>query len=232
VRALAWRRCCKLKGDMLRTRGDVLAAVLGLGLLSFCRAALLSRNAVNPCTLIPHPTKACQLSSNETAVDYPGMEVPRGRLPILLGESNCTVELTGCKPGLCYSFQDVSYLETPMDAQMYRLCDDNLCQYRGNTSAQPPEYYSVFQDIRAAEGASQSYFSRDGFSFSAEAPTVWLRYSTHTCADYFATRGRAERQLCRMPLPVITEMTVEMAISLPCSCSSSPSCRAAAPDTA
>lgn len=70
------------------------------------------------------------------------------------------MELTGCKPGLCYSFQDVSYLETPMDAQMYRLCDDNLCQYRGNTSAQPPEYYSVFQDIRAAEGASQSYFSR------------------------------------------------------------------------
>lgn len=45
----------------------------------------MRRNAVNPCTLIPHPTKACQLSSNETAVDYPGMEVPRGRLPILLG---------------------------------------------------------------------------------------------------------------------------------------------------
>jgi len=206
------------------TATRLLQLVITVSLWGLRNGALLSRSATTPCTLTAHPTEACQLSSDPTALGYPDMDIKRGRVPMLLGESNCTVDLLDCMPGLCYSFQNIGYLETPLDPQVFRVCDSDYCQYEGNANTQPPSFYSVFADIKAISGAKSSYFSREGFSFTSDARTVRIQYSSHTCADYYALRGRAEMQLCRKPVQAMTELTVGIAISLPCSCDDSPSC--------
>jgi len=141
--------------------------------------------------------------------------------------ANCTVRLSGCKSNLCYSFQDFGNVITPMDPSFYPTCDASRCTYYGNTTVQPPAYYSVFSDITATQGVSAAYFNSYGFSFTPSFSTVTLQYSTHTCADYYALRGRKEQQFCRTPVEVLTIVAVEFAASLPCGCEGQESCQLA-----
>eukprot|EP00951_Prasinocladus_malaysianus_P032964 scaffold323509_cov27-Prasinocladus_malaysianus.AAC.1 len=74
-------------------------------------------------------------------------------------EQSCTLTLTGCRPGLCYSFQEVSELLAPMDPVYYRVCNEGECVLLGNGTDQPPAVYGAFSSIKAVLGASKSIHS-------------------------------------------------------------------------
>uniref|UniRef100_A0A061S0V8 Uncharacterized protein n=1 Tax=Tetraselmis sp. GSL018 TaxID=582737 RepID=A0A061S0V8_9CHLO len=178
--------------------------------------AFPNRYGTSRCTLAPHPKEACQLTSNHTSATKQG--AGEGRVEVTFGEKNCTVRLEGCKQGLCYSFQDASDLLAPTDPETYPLCDDSGCHYVSTGAAPSGVSRGVFASIAAVSGAAEAVSSRHGFAFRASSPSVVLRYTTHTCAAYYARRGRQERQLCDQPLPALTILTTGLAVSLPCSC--------------
>ena len=50
----------------------------------------------------------------------------------------------------------------------------------------------------------------------ASSKTVTLEYSTHTCHDFYAYRGRVGTQECRNHLAAITELNTGTPVSLGC----------------
>ena len=113
----------------------------------------LYRYARNVCSLIASQAEsngACQLDS--------AYGTSRGRVAMAFGETNCEVTLTGCVPGVCYSFRDATSTISRDDVP------------RPGTAGAPAA--SVFKDVAAVEGTSSASFTNDGFSFKASAATV------------------------------------------------------------
>ena len=60
----------------------------------------------------------------------------------------------------------------------------------------------MFSHLELVSGASNLRWGAAGFSFDADGGgDVTLQYSTHTCASFYAYRGRVERQLCQVSSP-------------------------------
>ena len=149
------------------------------------------------CSLIASQAEsngACQLDS--------AYGTSRGRVAMAFGETNCEVTLTGCVPGVCYSFRDATSTISRDDVP------------RPGTAGAPAA--SVFKDVAAVEGTSSASFTNDGFSFKASAATVKISYSVHTCADYYSYRGSVGVQECRGSFAAITEVGAGMPNSLSC----------------
>lgn len=149
------------------------------------------------CSLIASQAEsdgACQLDS------YYG--TTRGRVSMAFGETDCVVTLTGCVPGVCYSFRDATSTIERDDVP------------RPGTAGAPAA--SLFKDLSAVEGASSSSFTNDGFSFKASSSTVKIAYSVHSCADYYSYRGSVGVQECRGSFAAITEVGAGMPNSLSC----------------
>ena len=149
------------------------------------------------CSLIASQAEsdgACQLDS------YYG--TTRGRVSMSFGETDCVVTLTGCVPGVCYSFRDATSTIERDDVP------------RPGTTGAPAA--SLFKDVSAVEGASSSSFTNDGFSFKASSSTVKIAYSVHSCADYYSYRGSVGVQECRGTFAAITEVGAGMPNSLSC----------------
>ena len=72
-----------------------------------------------------------------------------GRVHMAFGEANCSVTLTNCVPGVCYSFRDVTS----------KLERDQIPRPVGGPSA------SMFKSLAATAGADRYSFTNDGFSF-------------------------------------------------------------------
>lgn len=85
---------------------------------------------------------SCQLDSLYGSV--------KGRVHMAFGETNCTVTLTNCVPGVCYSFRDAT-------AGVER--DQVPRPATGGPSA------SLFKSVAAVSGADRSSLTNDGFSF-------------------------------------------------------------------
>lgn len=72
-----------------------------------------------------------------------------GRVHMAFGETNCTVTLSDCVPGVCYSLRDAT-------STVER---DQVPRPAGGPSA------SVFKSFAAVAGADRSSLTNDGFSF-------------------------------------------------------------------
>ena len=141
------------------------------------------------CSLIASQAEsdgACQLDS------YYG--TTRGRVSMAFGETDCVVTLTGCVPGVCYSFRDAT-------ASAQR---DQIPRPAGGPSA------SFFVSVDATAGASASKHTNAGFSFKASKSEVMLTYETRSCLDHYGYRGRTGEQECRDSVTAITEIGAAM----------------------
>jgi len=117
-------------------------------------------------------------------------------LLLSFGETNCTVTLKNCVPGVCYSFLDLTY----------RLDQDGI-------SRQQPS--SFFKSVSVAGAAKVSHTAK-GVAFESEGKEVQLTYSTHTCSDFYWYHGRETSQLCRAPYEAITTVEAGTPYSLSC----------------
>eukprot|EP01116_Phalansterium_solitarium_P021857 TRINITY_DN698_c0_g1_i2.p1 TRINITY_DN698_c0_g1~~TRINITY_DN698_c0_g1_i2.p1 ORF type:complete len:188 (-),score=15.13 TRINITY_DN698_c0_g1_i2:109-672(-) len=96
------------------------------------------------------------------------------------GETACVVVLRNCQPQTCYAIADwTASIPT----------DNSVCVDRTLPT-------SIFSNV-SFQHASFSW-NRGGVQFepSGDSETVVFSYSTHTCADFYACRGRVEQQLC------------------------------------
>ena len=116
----------------------------------------------------------------------------QGRLLLAHGERNCTVALRGCK-ALCYGALDAAHLGSGFVA-------DAAPARRGGRS--------FFSELAVESGGDLRVWGGDGFSFDAagSGADVVLRYSTHTCAAYYAGRGREEAPRCGAPKAALTPL--------------------------
>jgi len=121
----------------------------------------------------------------------------RGWNKVRFGERNCTINLKNCVSDLCYAARDVTYL----------LAQDPISR---------PLPSSVFSYVAIESGADSLKFTKDGFSFKPTSPSVRLTYSTYTCGEFYAYRGREEQQLCAEPLEVLTSLEYGMATDVLC----------------
>ena len=154
-----------------------------------------NRKAVHACSLRSVETddlldRNCQIESTHG-------EDSDANLLMSFGETNCTVELKNCVPGVCYSIVDVTH----------GLSRDAIA--RKNPS-------SFFSSISLAGAKEVSHTSR-GVSFRSEEKTVVLRYSTHTCSDFYWYHGREKQQLCDAPYAAVMSVDAGTPYSLPCS---------------
>eukprot|EP00899_Mesostigma_viride_P019063 jgi/Mesvir1/27158/Mv20822-RA.1 len=120
-----------------------------------------------------------------------------GLYRLMFGETNCTFTLEDCVSDVCYSFRDGTQ----------NLPQDQIPR---------PLPSSFFSSIQVVSGASSAKWTRDGFAFKATDDKVVLQYSTHTCAAFYAYRGREPLQLCTEPILAITQVDSGLPISLDC----------------
>eukprot|EP00741_Cyanophora_paradoxa_P001712 tig00000498_g1661.t1 len=166
-----------------------LAALLLLAAVSGALGAqfFASRYATHPCSLrgtddndsSEPAVRACQLISSAGT----GF---KNALKLRFGETNCTVTLRRCKPGVCYPLWD--YAGRNATDQVER-----------------PLPTSIFSQIAPVSGASIKWTKR-GLAIVPTASTVTFAYSTHTCAAYYGIRGRSTTQLCSNPFDAISQI--------------------------
>ena len=175
----------------------VWTTLLGLLLISSETSASVfpNRKAVHACSLRSIETddlldRNCQIESTHG-------EDSDSNLLMSFGETNCTVELKNCVPGVCYSIVDVTF----------GLSKDAIA--RKNPS-------SFFSSISLVGAKDVSHTSR-GVSFRSEEKTIVLNYSTHTCSDFYWYHGREKQQLCDAPYAAIMSIDAGTPYSLPCS---------------
>lgn len=156
-----------------------------------------NRRAANACSLRSLDTndlldRNCQVVSvhGESASDGGGV------LNMSFGEANCTVELTSCVPGVCYSIVD----------KTYELVQDEVPR------KQPSSFFSSV----SFEGAKDVSHTPRGIAFRSEGSRVVLTYSTHTCSDFYWYHGKEKRQLCNRPYAAVREIDAGAPYSLPC----------------
>lgn len=118
------------------------------------------------------------------------------RLLMRFGETNCTVKLKNCAPGVCYSIIDLTS----------RLPQDKIPR------RQPSSFFSSISLV----GASRISHTSKGIAFQSEEEEVVLNYSTHTCSDFYWYHGKETRQLCNAPYAAIVAVEAATPYSLSC----------------
>ena len=125
----------------------------------------------------------------------------RGVVSMAFGEQACTVTLTGCVPGVCYSFRD----------HTNTVERDQVSRPTGGSGLSA----SLFKSI-SATGVSEYSHTNEGFSFTPSSSTVVISYETHSCYYYYSYRGRTEKQQCGEAIGAITEIDSGTPFSLSC----------------
>lgn len=156
--------------------------------------------AVNPCSL--YGTDSCGIES------YLGVGTASGLAGALMlpGEIDCVVALHGCRNDKCYSFRDATAVHTQQQQQQQ------------DPFAVAAASQGFFKQLTAVNGTRSARRGGDGsFAFKADdSGLVVLRYSTQTCNDFYATRGRIGVQDCRAPTEVVTPLHTGSLLDLPC----------------
>eukprot|EP00241_Pyramimonas_parkeae_P011795 CAMPEP_0114250138 /NCGR_PEP_ID=MMETSP0058-20121206/14536_1 /TAXON_ID=36894 /ORGANISM="Pyramimonas parkeae, CCMP726" /LENGTH=186 /DNA_ID=CAMNT_0001363771 /DNA_START=186 /DNA_END=746 /DNA_ORIENTATION=- len=153
-----------------------------------------NRYAWRPCSLVAETggdvlNKACKMKSLQGTG-------ATGRNRVNFGERDCVLELKNCVSGLCYSTREVTML-LPQD------------EVKRNNS-------SIFSSLEIISGASKLNWTPQGFSFEANTSKVALRYSTHTCAQFYSYHGRIGEQHCEEPIEAITDLDYGLATDVMC----------------
>mmetsp|Transcript_4156 Transcript_4156/g.8547 ORF Transcript_4156/g.8547 Transcript_4156/m.8547 type:complete len:201 (-) Transcript_4156:384-986(-) len=154
-----------------------------------------NRQARNPCSLVG-VREGGPLRNNCKLRSLLGTG-ERGWNQVRFGERNCTISLKNCVSDLCYSTRDVTFL----------IEQDPIPR---------PLPSSIFSNVEILSGADSLKFTKDGFSFKPTGSSVDLRYSTYTCGEFYAYRGRVEEQLCREPIEVLTALDYGLATDVLC----------------
>eukprot|EP00976_Prorocentrum_cordatum_P069096 1179408-Prorocentrum_minimum.AAC.3 len=157
--------------------------------------AFPNRHAWNPCSLVGVHAGG-PLKNNCKLRSLLGTGV-KGWNQLRFGERNCIINLKNCVSDLCYSTRDVTFL----------LEQDPISR---------PLPSSIFSNVEIVSGADNLNFTKDGFSFKPTDRTVKLRYSTYTCGEFYAYRGRVEEQLCDEPIEVLTALDYGLATDVLC----------------
>ncbi|QDZ21708.1 hypothetical protein HOP50_06g42500 [Chloropicon primus] len=157
------------------------------------------RRASSACTLRAVKTedlldRNCQIES--VLGEEKGENEGAGVLKMSFGEENCTLELTNCVPGMCYSIIDETF---------------NL-ERDGIPRKQPSSFFSSV----SFAGAKDVSHTPRGVAFRSEQKKIVLTYSTHTCSDFYWYHGREKHQLCRAPYGAIRTVEAGAPFALPC----------------
>jgi len=154
-----------------------------------------NRNAWNPCSLVGvHDGGALKNNCKLRSLLGTG---ERGWNQVRFGERNCTISLKNCVSGLFYATRDVTFL----------IEQDPIPR---------PLPSSIFSSVEIVSGADSLNFTKDGFSFKPTGSNVQLKYSTYTCGEFYAYRGRVQEQLCREPIEVLTTLDYGLATDVLC----------------
>lgn len=183
-----------------------LAFLLALQLLLACAppgaaasSIFVNRVAVNPCTLVG--TDRCRI---ESLLGRASSQDSFQGAYVVFGEQDCVLHLRGCRPGACYSFRDVSASQAPpRDAAAAAL-------------APAPGTGGVFTSIEAINGTTSARLAGDGFAFRPSGSELFLRYSTHSCASFYAERSSALQQLCDAATEAVTAVDTASLLELGC----------------
>jgi len=127
----------------------------------------------------------CQLDSVYSDV-LPSPFGFNNALYLTFGETQCSVNLTRCHPGIQYSVRDLSSLV---------VADVNALFG-----------YGYFQNITIISGAKNLILNRNGFFFTATSNTVSIQYTTVPCYEFYRFRGKEESQFCNQPIAMATPL--------------------------